>query len=123
MTQVTARPLRYVITLLVTSAALYLLATSIASWVGSTAASHAADRSRERLELVWPSLMTMPQSDRALVVSLAMTCDLEARPARAADVIACLRSAVDDTHAIFPKGMDHERARARLDELLHEHDA
>lgn len=91
----------------------------LASIIGRSAGEHAAAASKDRLELIWPSLMEMPGNDRALLAGLAMTCHVEQRPATASDVVACLRGAVDDPHTILPKGVDRDSARARLDELLH----
>jgi len=107
---------------IVAIAALVIVGGSImlASIIGRLAGERAAAASKERLELIWPSLMQMPVNDRALLVGLAMTCHVEQRPAIAGDVVACLLDAVDDPHAILPKGVDRDSARARLDKLLHQ---
>jgi len=95
----------------------------LASAVGRVGGELAGSHSRERLQLVWPSIMDMPVNDRALLVGLAITCHLERRPAVVTDVVACLQDAVDDPHALFPNGVDRDNARARLDQLLHERKA
>nr|WP_223964835.1 hypothetical protein [Burkholderia diffusa] len=93
-------------------------AVLLASTVGRVAGEQAGSRSKERLQLVWPSIMDMPTNDRALLVGLAMTCRVEDRPAIAGDVVECLRDALDDPHALLPKGVDRDAARIRLDQLL-----
>lgn len=95
-----------------------LVAANLARVMGARAGAIAAERSRERLQLVWPSLMDMPANDRALLVGLALTCHVENRPAIVGDVVECLRGALDDPHAMLPKGVDRNAARARLDQLL-----
>ncbi len=95
----------------------------LASTVGRIAGEHDASLSKERLQLVWPSIMDMPVNDRALLVGLAMTCHVEQRPAVASDVVSCLRGAVDDPHTMLPKGVDRDSARAKLDQLLHQRNA
>lgn len=82
------------------------------------AGSEAGTLARERLELVWPSLMAMPEADRALIVGLAMSCRMEQRPAEPREVVACLREAAADPHAILPKDVDQASAQSRLEQLL-----
>ena len=89
-----------------------------ATVVGRIAGEDAAAHAKERLVLVWPSLMNMPVNDRALLVGLAMTCHLEQRPAATIEVIACLKEAVDDPHVVLPKGVGRASARVKLDQLL-----
>lgn len=82
------------------------------------AGAEAGALAKDRLQLVWPSLMTMPDEDRALIVGLAMSCRLEQRPAQSSDVVTCLREAAADPHAILPKDIDQTTARERLERLL-----
>ncbi|CAG9191377.1 conserved hypothetical protein [Paraburkholderia tropica] len=96
----------------------FVLVLAGATAVGRMAGEEAGSRSKERLQLVWPSIMDMPVNDRALLVGLAMTCHVEDRPAIAGDVVECLRDALDDPHAALPKGIDRNSARAKLDQLL-----
>lgn len=98
--------------------ALALVGVGAAHMIGRMAGADAGDRSRDRLQIIWPSIMTMQQDDRALIVGLAMSCHLEHRPTAANEVVACLREAAADPHAILPKGMDAAGARARLEQLL-----
>lgn len=98
-----------------------LVAVNVGRVMGAKAGAAAGERSKERLQLIWPSLMDMPVNDRALLVGLAMTCQVERRPAIAGDVVECLRDAVDDPHALLPKGVDRDDARTRLDQLLRQH--
>lgn len=97
-----------------------LIVANFARVIGAKAGASAGERSKERLQLVWPSIMDMPVDDRALLVGLAMTCHVEQRPAIVGDVVECLRDAVDDPHAILPNGVDRDSARAKLDQLLHQ---
>lgn len=92
----------------------------VANKIGRNAGEADAELAKQRLELVWPSFMSMPDSDRALVVGLAMTCKLSSRPADAGQVVACLKSAADDPNAFLPKGTDRSAVPARLDALLRE---
>ncbi|WP_157056051.1 hypothetical protein [Candidatus Burkholderia verschuerenii] len=95
----------------------------MATKVGHNAGEADAELAKKRLELVWPSFMSMPDSDRALVVGLAMTCNLARRPADAGQVVACLRSAASDPNATLPNGTDRNAVPARLDALLREKQA
>ncbi|MDN7664070.1 hypothetical protein [Burkholderia cenocepacia] len=92
----------------------------VATKIGSNAGKADAELAKQRLELVWPSFMSMPDGDRALVVGLAMTCNLSRRPADAGQVVACLKSAASDPNATLPKGTDRRAVPARLDALLRE---
>jgi hypothetical protein len=100
-----------------------LVLVQVAGVIGTRAGAAAGELSKDRLQLVWPSIMNMPVDDRALLVGLAMTCHVEQRPAIAGDVVECLRDAVDDPHAILPKGVSPGSAKARLDQLLRQRDA
>lgn len=75
---------------------------------------------RERLMILWPGFMSMPQHDRALLAGLAMTCQLGKQPVEEAPVIACLRDAATNRNAVLPKGVDSQDAQARLETLLKE---
>lgn len=86
--------------------------------IGQQAGREDAARSRERLEMVWPALMTMPENDRALLVGLAMTCQLAQRPPLADQVIACLREAAGDPKAMVPNTIEREQAPARLEDFI-----
>lgn len=108
----------FILGLLLCVASLTLIGAGAASVIGHMAGAADAARARERLDLLWPSLMTMHQDDRALLVGLAMSCHLERRPAAANEVVACLREAAVNSHAMLPKDMDPARARARLEQLL-----
>ncbi|MFP3709741.1 hypothetical protein SB783_37640 [Paraburkholderia sp. SIMBA_009] len=92
----------------------------VATSVGRKTGEADAELAKQRLELVWPSFMSMPDNDRALVVGLAMTCRLSTRPADAGQVVECLKSAADDPNATLPKGTDRSAIPARLDALLRE---
>lgn len=93
-----------------------LLAASV--YIGQRAGAAAANDARVRLELVWPSVMEWPEADRAFVVGLAMTCQLDTRPATREATIACLREAAADPDATLPIGVSPAEAPARLDAVL-----
>lgn len=76
------------------------------------------ERSIERLALVWPSIMAMPQEDRAMLAELSLSCRLQDRPAVKSAIITCLEEAAADPNAILPKGFDQRSAKARLRVLL-----
>ena len=52
-----------------------------------------AEKTLDRLAVVWPAIATMPEPERAFLVELALTCNVAEREAVRAEVIACLRSA------------------------------
>ncbi|MGN7104863.1 hypothetical protein ACTHR6_24845 [Ralstonia holmesii] len=86
--------------------------------VGRISGTRAASKALDRLQLIWPSFMTMPMNDRALIVVLAMSCRLEDRQAKASEVIACLREAASDPHTLLPNGERRADVPARLEQLL-----
>lgn len=92
-------------------ALLYLVAFAylgpFALAVGRVEGGSAADAMRARLELVWPDLMSMPVSDRVVVVRLGIRCGVNNVALETAAVVDCLRSA---------DGSDEDIAR--LDHLL-----
>ena len=45
-----------------------------------------------QLAVVWPGIETMPEDDRALLVELALTCNVVDREPVRAEVLDCLRS-------------------------------
>jgi len=92
--------------------ALVLIGFGTSQFLGHVAGSGAGKRSIERLQLLWPTIVTMPESDRALLAGLAMTCHVED--------LACLREAATDPNAILPKGTDRSKVPARLEELMHQ---
>jgi hypothetical protein len=87
-------------------------------WTGQNSGRKSGEQTKARLELVWPSLMTLPETDRALLAGLSMTCQMEHRPIEAAEVIVCLREAASNPDAVRPKGMGQVEAAARLETLI-----
>lgn len=75
-----------------------------------------AEAARQRLELVWPDLMSMPESDRALLASLGYTCSLEKVELERDEIIGCLQGAMLEDPKL-PKGMTKDQAAKRLTEL------
>ncbi|MFC4930207.1 hypothetical protein [Massilia sp. GCM10023247] len=51
------------------------------------------DTTLDRLAIVWPGIAGMPEAERALLVELALTCNVVERQPVRAEVIDCLRSA------------------------------
>ncbi|KWW32422.1 hypothetical protein AU374_06022 [Cupriavidus metallidurans] len=98
--------------------AVVLVVALIGQFIGTFEGNADGERAKVRLEIVWPSLMSMPQEDRALLVGLAMSCHLERRPAEAGEIVDCLRQAANSPDAILPKGADRASVPARLDRLL-----
>lgn len=94
------------------------IVAALASYVGRTGGQAMGAASKERLLLVWPSLMDWSESDRAFLVGLALTCHLYARPAAITEVVDCLRSAVADPEGLVPEGFDRANTGRRLDEML-----
>ncbi len=86
--------------------------------VARMAGAEAARQSEERLALVWPNVMQMPEGERAFVVALAMNCRLEKRPAIKSEVIACLKEGATAERGTFPVGLDHSSAPGKLDQIL-----
>jgi len=61
----------------------------IGRWIGSSA----ADATIQRLSVLWPNLMSMPQQDRALLAWLSIRCDLLRQPDDEGSTVLCLRRA------------------------------
>ncbi|WP_041494487.1 hypothetical protein [Burkholderia sp. KJ006] len=99
---------------IVSLAALWAAST----WIGRTVGHDDSSRAIARIQLVWPSILTMPVQDRALIAGLGMTCRVQDRPPVASAIISCLQDAAADPDAILPKGMTRSAAQARLNALL-----
>lgn len=89
-----------------------------ASHIAHRAGEETAAKDKERLALLWPSIMDMPLDDRAFLVGLAMTCGLHRQPVEKAAIVLCLRSAATDPGATLPVGFDWARASAKLESML-----
>lgn len=87
-------------------------------FIGKQSGHRTGEQAKTRLELVWPSLMTLPTTDRALLAGFSMTCRMESRAKEADDVIGCLREAAGNPDAIRPKEMGQAEAAARLETLI-----
>ena len=85
---------------------------------GRDSGAVSGQKARDGIELVWPSLMALPETDRALLAGFAMTCDLADKPQSVTSVIACLRDAAANPDALKPKGMGQADAAARLEVLI-----
>lgn len=97
-------------------AAAAVLAAAV--YVAHRAGEETATKQKERLALVWPSIMDMPQDDRAFLVGLSMTCDLHRQPVEKAAVLECLRPAAATSAPTLPAGFDKASAAATLESLL-----
>ncbi|MDC6127262.1 hypothetical protein PPH41_04555 [Burkholderia gladioli] len=97
-----------------------IITVTVGHMVGRSQGLAVGEADKARLQLIWPSLMSMPKDDRALLVGLAMTCNLQRTPLDASDVADCLRKGVDDSNVMLPKGIERDQARSRLEVLLHE---
>ena len=88
-------------------------------YIAQRAGEKAAERGIARLELIWPSVLDMPEQDRALLAGLAMTCRLDSRPDATAEAVeTCLREALRSSRPMLPRGMDKAKASAELERLL-----
>lgn len=76
-----------------------------------------AQASLQRLEFVWPNVMTMPERDRALLATLGFTCSLREVEFDHAKIIQCLQSALLGEPSL-PEGMTMDQAIERLAELI-----
>ena len=111
----TAKSSKRWVRLVLIGATIAAAALSIGSWRGKAIASE----HKARLVSVWPDLMAMTKSERALLVSLSMACHLEeVEPGDARGVIECLRRGVDDPDGTLPTGVRRDEARQVLDRLL-----
>lgn len=91
---------------------------ALAVVVGKKQGAQSGEQTKLRLELVWPSLMTLPDTDRALLAGFSMTCDLDRKRPTDAVVIDCLRAAAANPDALRPKGMGQQEAAERLETLI-----
>lgn len=69
-----------------------VLVGMVAVGVGRYLGESSAREAQQRLFLLWPELMAMPQEDRALLALLAVECRLTVQPEGRASTVACLRS-------------------------------
>jgi len=72
----------------------------------------------ERLQLVWPGFLDLPEADRAVIAGFALSCHLEGRAAVPGEVASCLREAAADPAALKPKDMTQDAAASALARLL-----
>ena len=90
-----------------------------ALWIGYWQGKVVASEHKARLADVWPDLMAMTTSERALLVSLSMACHLEEiESGDARGVVDCLRRGVEDPDGMLPTGMRRDETRQMLDRLL-----
>ncbi|CAN7519689.1 hypothetical protein LJR168_003914 [Pseudoxanthomonas sp. LjRoot168] len=76
-----------------------------------------AEAALQRLQFVWPDVMTMPERDRALLATLGFTCSLREVELDREMIIQCLQSALLEEPTL-PKGMTMDQAAKRLAELI-----
>lgn len=99
---------------ILTLAAVAVLVSGAAPFVGRWLGDTIAGDIKARLSMLWPDFMELPEQDRALLASLSLECRLLKQPIGRAATIVCLRSA---TSAKRMKSVDPDPA-ARLDKLL-----
>lgn len=100
------------------SAAALLVLLLLGGWLsirwaqdeGLRRGSVAGAQTLERLQVVWPDVLQMPDDDRLVLADLAMRCRLDQEPLVAQNVVRCLRSAT--------AGRDSAENRAILARLL-----
>lgn len=119
-----APPTRKILIGITAAAVLAGIAVLLATTIGRSAGEASGTLTRERLETVWPSLMQMPVRDRAVLVGLAMTCELHRREFDASDargqVVGCLTEAAANPDADLPRGVDRADALDTYHRLLAE---
>lgn len=86
--------------------------------IGKSAGQHRADQDLERVQLIWPGVLSMPDADRAFLVGLAITCDLYKSPVERGAVIDCLRSAANNPNPTLPVGFDKAAAPEKFESML-----
>lgn len=62
---------------------------------GRISGKMAGERDKERLQQLWPGIMTMPEQDRARIVRAAMECKLSSKPLQVDAVAQCLRDGAE----------------------------
>lgn len=72
-----------------------LVAGLLLTLLGRGAGLRAAEQDKERLQLLWPDIMTMPIQDRTLIVRAAMECKVYRQPVQAEAVAQCLREGAE----------------------------
>jgi hypothetical protein len=66
-----------------------LLAVLIGRYTGQAM----AEKSKERLAVLWPDVLALPRKDRAFLAQLSLDCNLPKEPIEANAVTNCLRQA------------------------------
>ena len=102
----------------ITFAACILVAGASALVIGNATGNDAAQASITRLQILWPSIMTFSEQDRAFLAGLAMTCRLHDQPVERLEVVRCLQAAAIDPKAMLPKGESQSDAPDKLARLL-----
>lgn len=87
-------------------------------FIGNFSGKHVADEVISRLQVLWPSVLSFPETDRAFLAGLSMTCHLNEKEKVRETIIECLRSAANNPNALLPKGDSPSDANDRLERLL-----
>lgn len=95
-------------------AALLLVVVALPRFAGRAGGEAAL----ERLQLVWPDYMEMPEADRAVIAGLAFQCGMDRVEKRADAVLACLQEAAASDDPNFPMDVTMDEGRERLAGLL-----
>lgn len=96
--------------------AVVVMASAI--WLGNVSGEAAGQAAVERLEVLWPSITSAPERDRAFLAGLSITCHLHDKPIERSEIIACLREAARGPNATLPEGEERADAADRLERLL-----
>lgn len=89
----------------------------LAYFVGSRGADDGL-ASVERLQLVWPDVLDLPQDDRILLAKLSMECNLNQVPKDRDAVIGCLKLAANNVTDSQGVSGDSSRVKDELNFLL-----
>lgn len=94
--------------------------------LGHSAGKAMAEKDIERVQLLWPDILAMPEHDRARIVHSAMACNLSRKPLQVEAVAECLRNGAEQmreddalgaerVNNYLPKqGINHRKTAASL---------
>lgn len=72
-----------------------LVAVATMTFIGRSMGKRAAEEGLERVLLLWPDLMSMPQHDRGRIAGAAMLCNVHKVPVDRVPVVQCLREGAE----------------------------
>lgn len=92
-----------------------LVAVATVAFIGRSVGKRAAEEGLERVLLLWPDLMSMPQIDRGRIAGAAMFCNVHNVPVERGPVVQCLRKGAEEMRERDAIGA--ERVHELLDEV------